>query len=189
MSSKIPSGWKSTAEIPVSERIIDQVVGQEKSVELIKKAAAQKRNVLLTGLPGTGKSLLAQGMAEILPVSELHDVLVYPNNADPNNPKIRVVKAGQGKKILHTERLEGKKEEDNLRLMGFLLPLGWFILALIIWQLKWISDIIYAALLILGGFLLIGFALGTQMRTRESIKTPKLLVDNCLLYTSPSPRD
>ncbi len=178
MPVSFPKNWKSTAEIPVPKQIIGQVIGQEKPVEIIKKAAAQKRNILLTGSPGTGKSLLAQGLAEILPVSELNDVLVYPNPADPNNPKIRIVKAGQGKKILHNERLEARKEEDNLRLMSLLLPAGWFLLSLVIWNLKWISDIIYAALLILGGFLMVGFALGTQMRTREGAKTPKLLVDN-----------
>ncbi len=175
----------TTASVPVPKRIVDQVLGQEKSVELIKKAAAQKRNVLLIGQPGTGKSMLAQAMAEILPVSELQDILVYPNAADPNNPKIVSVKAGEGKKILQQKRLEAQKEEDNMRLIGMLLPLGWFILAIVIWRLGWISDIIFAALIISGMFLMIGFILGTQMRTRETKQTPKLLIDNAGKKTAP----
>lgn len=177
-SKSAGKAFKSTAEMPVSKRIIDQVIGQEQSVELIRKAAAQKRNVLLVGLPGTGKSMLAQAMAEILPVSKLNDILIYPNLEDQNNPKVRVVKAGKGKMILEEQRLEGKKAEDNTRLLSLLLPLGWFLLSFVIWNLGWIPDVVYAASLILGGFILIGFALGTQMKSRESAKTPKLLVNN-----------
>ncbi len=173
-----PLQFKDTGEIEVPKRLIDQVIGQESSVELIRKAAAQKRNVLLVGQPGTGKSMLAQAMAEILPVEQLHDVLIHPNEADPNNPKVRVVRAGEGRKILEKARLEAKSEDDNIRMLGFLLPLGWFLISAVIWKLGWISDIIFAATLILGGFLLIGFALGSQMRAKTQHSTPKLLVDN-----------
>ncbi|NMA44859.1 MAG: sigma 54-interacting transcriptional regulator, partial [Candidatus Diapherotrites archaeon] len=107
--------FSSTKDIFVPKGLVDQVIGQEKSVEIIKKAAAQKRNVLLVGVPGTGKSLIAQAMSEILPVSQLQDVLVYPNYDDPNNPKVRLVKSSEGKKILDAERIEVRKAEDSSR--------------------------------------------------------------------------
>ncbi|MFH1240327.1 MAG: ATP-binding protein [Candidatus Diapherotrites archaeon] len=176
--SQIPANYKTTAEIHVPEKTINQVLGQEKSVELIKKAAAQKRNVLLVGIPGTGKSMLAQGMAEILPVQKLHDVLMYPNAADPNNPKVKVVKAGEGQKILQKERLESKKEEDNMRLFSLILPIGWFILASVVWQMGWVPDVVFAAMIILGGFLVVGTMLGSQLRTKVGNESPKLLIDN-----------
>jgi len=176
---------KSTAEVPVPKRVIDQVIGQEKSVELIKKAAAQKRNVLLIGQPGTGKSMLAQAMAEIMPVSKLFDILIYPNHADSNNPKVSMVKAGVGKRILQKERLEARKQADNMRLISFLLPMGAFILSFVIWNLGWIPDVVFSALLLLDGIMMLGFVLGLQMRTRETKQTPKLLIDNAGKKTAP----
>jgi Lon-like ATP-dependent protease len=48
--------FETTSEIPIPSRLVDQVIGQDGPVEIIKKAAIQRRNVLLIGDPGTGKS-------------------------------------------------------------------------------------------------------------------------------------
>src|SRR3989344_7164841 len=175
----------STQEIPVPKLLVEQVVGQEKAVEIIKKAAVQKRNVLLVGLPGTGKSMIAKAMSELLPVQKLTDILIYPNEEDPNTPKVRVVRAGEGQKLLEQSRLEEKAQEDNMRLLGMVLPFGWFILSYVLWTMKFIPDVVYAASLILGGFLMIGFALGAQVRIKSGAVAPKLLVNNSGNKTSP----
>ncbi|MEM2138000.1 MAG: ATP-dependent protease LonB [Candidatus Anstonellaceae archaeon] len=84
--------FKTTEEVPVPKSLIDQVIGQDDAVKIVKKAAAQRRNVMMIGSPGTGKSMLAQAMAELMPVTSLEDVLVYPNPNDENRPLVRTVK-------------------------------------------------------------------------------------------------
>ena len=71
--------FRTTEEIPIPQKLVDQVIGQDDAVRIIKKAAAQRRNVMMLGTPGTGKSMLAQAMAELMPTTELEDVMVYSN--------------------------------------------------------------------------------------------------------------
>ena len=88
---------ETTADIAIPKMLVDQVIGQEQGVEIIRKAAEQKRHVMLIGDPGTGKSMLARSISELLPKEELQDVLVYHNNEDNNEPRVRIVPAGKGK--------------------------------------------------------------------------------------------
>jgi len=103
----------TTAEIEIPPRLVDQVIGQEPAVEVIKKAAAQKRHVMLIGEPGTGKSMLANAMAEVLPREELQDILVFNNPDDNNNPRVRSVPGGKGKEIVTAHKLEALKKKNE----------------------------------------------------------------------------
>ena len=70
---------EDTSDIAVPKQMVDQVIGQEPAVDIIRKAAEQRRHVMLIGDPGTGKSMLGNAMADLLPPEELQDVLIYHN--------------------------------------------------------------------------------------------------------------
>ncbi|MGA7861067.1 MAG: ATP-dependent protease LonB [Thermoplasmata archaeon] len=126
--------YQSTAQLEVPPKLIDQVIGQDEAVEVAKKAAAQKRHMILIGEPGTGKSMLGRAMTDFLPKEQLQDVLAYANTEDSNEPKIRVVPAGKGKEIVAAQKLESaqRKEQRTIFLVVAALLVLAFV-AFIVW--------------------------------------------------------
>ncbi len=158
---------KSSKDIEVPPLLIDQVIGHEESIETIKKAAKQRRNVLLIGDPGVGKSMLAKGMAQILPHETLQDVLIYPNVEDNNHPIIRTVPAGEGKKIVRATKGSARGQEERKTLLttlaiGGILVIGFF-------YGRILESIIAAALILL---------ISIQIKPKNNTMAPKLLVNN-----------
>jgi len=88
--------WSNTSDIQVPNNLLSQVIGQEKAVEIIRIAAKQRRFVFLMGDPGTGKSMLAQAMAEQIFSGEPEDVIALPNPKYAMNPFIQTVPAHSG---------------------------------------------------------------------------------------------
>ena len=157
----------NTADIEVPPLLIDQVIGHEESVETIKKAAKQRRNVLLIGDPGVGKSMLAKGMAELLPPEVLQDVLVYPNPEDSNYPLVRTVPAGQGKKIVKANKANAKSGDEKKMMITMFVTAAIFVLGLLYQR---IFEAIIAALLVI--------FISMQIKPKVSNSAPKLLVNN-----------
>jgi Lon-like ATP-dependent protease len=157
----------STKDIEVPKKLIEQVIGQEHAVEVVKKAANQRRHVMMLGIPGTGKSMLAKAMAELLPKEELQDVLIYHNPDDTNNPKIRIVPAGKGKEINDAHKMEAHKRTQARNMFVMLLVFGIVAYSYIMGQLLW--GIIAAVLIAI---------MMRQFMPKETIFIPKLLVSN-----------
>ncbi|NLA39277.1 MAG: ATP-dependent protease LonB [Methanomicrobiales archaeon] len=155
----------ASSDIDVPPNLIDQVIGQEHAVEVIRKAAIQRRHVMMIGSPGTGKSMLAKAMAELLPKEELQDILVYPNSEDNNNPIIRTVPAGRGKQIVGAHKMEARKKIQMRSTLIMLLIIG--IIGYAIIASQWLMGIIAAA------FVFMALKYSTP---REETLVPKLLV-------------
>jgi lon-related putative ATP-dependent protease len=160
--------FNNTGEIEVPPLLIDQILGQEDAVEIVRKAARQRRHIMMIGTPGTGKSLLAKAMAELLPKEELEDILVYPNAEDNNNPRIRRVPAGKGREIVAAHRAEAQKKSQSKTLIMFLFMGG-----IIIYTLLTGQSILLAIFICL-----LFMMLFRQLIGRDEALIPKLLVSN-----------
>ena len=157
--------FEDTSNIEVPKLLIDQVLGQEHAVEVVRKAASQRRHIMMIGTPGTGKSLLAKAMAELLPKEELKDILVYPNLEDLNNPKIREVPAGKGREIVMAHKMEARKKAQARNMLMMLFVVGIIIYSYFVSQLLWG---IIAGIMIL--------MLTCQLITKEEMMIPKMAV-------------
>ena len=167
--------FKTTAEIKIPQSLMEQVIGQDKAVEVVRQAAKQKRHVMLIGDPGTGKSMLARAMTEFLPKEELEDILVYPNKDDPNTPLIRVVPAGKGKEIVEEMKREARKREQQQS--QFVSSLVAFIIIASLLGAVLMKELSLALFgLIAAAMIYLIAGRGSILQRREEANVPKLLV-------------
>jgi ATP-dependent Lon protease len=102
-----------------SEKIVKVVRGAPEDVFDIE--VPEKHRFIANGIisHNTGKTMLAQAMAELMGVADLEDILVYRNNNDENTPMVKAVKTypnglptdnsdGQGRIILQKERAKNR---------------------------------------------------------------------------------
>ncbi|MGB9703337.1 MAG: ATP-binding protein [Candidatus Micrarchaeales archaeon] len=80
---------ETTKDIKIPKEPIERVIGQEEAVRIVKIAAKQRRNLLLIGPPGTGKSMVAQAMASLLP-KPTQEISVIDNPENHNRPLVEI---------------------------------------------------------------------------------------------------
>ncbi|NHN42380.1 ATP-dependent protease LonB [Halorubellus sp. JP-L1] len=112
---------ESTDAIEVPDRLVDQVIGQDEARDIVKKAAKQRRHVMMIGSPGTGKSMLAKAMSQLLPKEDLQDILVYHNPDDGNAPKVRTVPAGKGDQIIEAHKEDARKRNQMRQFLMYII--------------------------------------------------------------------
>ncbi|MCU0861809.1 MAG: ATP-dependent protease LonB [Methanomassiliicoccales archaeon] len=166
-------GFTTTADIKIPDSLADQVIGQDKAVEVIKKAAEQKRHVMLIGEPGTGKSMLARSMTEYLPKGELQDVIAYHNPEDTNEPKIRIVPVGKGKEIVAAQKREAMQRKQQRASMVTVIVLMVVMLTVVLWLQTGDPSFILVGIVAAA---VIFFAMRYSGQRQENYMVPKLLV-------------
>ena len=80
---------ETTEDIEIPTDPLDRVIGQDEAVKIAKTAAQQRRNLLLVGPPGTGKSMIAQALALHLPLPT-EEIRVVHNPQNPERPLVEI---------------------------------------------------------------------------------------------------
>lgn len=87
---RITMNYRNSSEVVTPVRSIDRVIGHSEVIrQLVNLSARQRRHLLLVGIPGIGKSMIAKALSDLLP-SPTEEVYVYENPENPERPLIHI---------------------------------------------------------------------------------------------------
>ncbi|HSB46543.1 MAG TPA: ATP-binding protein [Candidatus Bilamarchaeum sp.] len=99
--------FETTREVIIPKDPFERIIGQPEAVAIAKMVPYQRRHLLLVGPPGTGKSMIAQAIASVMPKPKF-EISVLDNPENPERPIVEIRDDSQIKK--------DKKEERHLGL-------------------------------------------------------------------------
>ncbi|MBR4181993.1 MAG: ATP-dependent protease LonB [Candidatus Methanomethylophilaceae archaeon] len=166
--------FESTADIEIPAGMADRVIGQDEAVEVMRKAASQKRHVMLIGEPGTGKSMLANSMVEELSPEDLQDIVSYHNPEDFNEPRIRTFPAGRGKAVVAEQKAAAAARKNQSNTFWVYACMGLIILGLL--GAFMFNNFTIALVAMLGAFIIIMLFKTPMQQRNDTAIVPKLLV-------------
>jgi ATP-dependent Lon protease len=100
--------YESTKDVTIPKDPFERIIGQDEAVEIARIVPYQRRHLLLVGPPGTGKSLIAQAIASVLPKPK-YEISVIENLQNSERPIVEIRDGEQIKKDKKEERTYGKK--------------------------------------------------------------------------------
>lgn len=89
MNNEFLNDIETTKDILIPKDPLERVIGHENVIEFVKIAAKQRRNLLLVGPPGIGKSLIAQAISFHLGEPN-EEITVVHNPEIPERPFVEV---------------------------------------------------------------------------------------------------
>jgi ATP-dependent Lon protease len=98
--------FDSTKDIEIPKDPFERIIGQPEAVAIAKMVPYQRRHLLLVGPPGTGKSMIAQAIASVLPKPKF-EVSVLDNPENPERPIVEIRDESQMKKDKKQEKQIG----------------------------------------------------------------------------------
>jgi len=100
--------FETTEDVLIPTDPLEKIIGQEHAVSLVRSAVAQRRHVLLCGVPGVGKSMLAKAAHTLLPPPS-SEIIVQKNPSQPDRP---IIKEEPLKKERFIEKIVVKHNPD-----------------------------------------------------------------------------
>lgn len=104
--TSILDNLETTEQVITSKDPFQRIIGQEHAVTIVQSAVRQRRHVLLCGVPGIGKSMLAKAAYSLLD-PPTQEILLKHNRALPDRPIVVVSQINHNQLPKHKKTTSG----------------------------------------------------------------------------------